>query len=262
MAAPIVEDFRQIQYAFAAHLRDPAQHGFPAVEDRRLKIYRELFYNTVEDCLASGFPVLRNLLSDSNWHAMVRDFYARHVSHAPQFHRVPEEFLAYLEHERGEHAEDPPFLRELAHYEWIELELSLAQTELTPELADPNGDLLEASPQPSPLAQLLAYEWPVHLIGPDHVPDAPMPSPIYLIVNRDRQDRVRFLEVNPVAARLFQLIEERPDDSGRSLLRALAAELGHPQPDAVIEQGAAILSLLRERDIVLGTRRMVPSTAV
>lgn len=255
MTVPVTERFRQIQYAFAAHLRDPAQNAFAGIEDRRLKIYRDLFYNTVEDCLANGFPVLRKLSADAVWHARVRDFYARHVSHAPQFHRVPEEFLAYLENERGDHPDDPPFLRELAHYEWVELDLSLAQVELTPELADPNGDLLDAPPQPSPLARLLAYEWPVHLIGPDCVPDSAAEAPVYLIVNRDRQDYVRFLEVNPVAARLFQMIEERPGDSGRTMLLALAAELGHPQPDEVIEQGAAILSMLRERDIVLGTRR-------
>ena len=59
-------DFQKLQYAFAAHLRDPAAHPAPAgIEDRRLQIYRELFYNNVEGLLASNFPVIRRVLGDA-----------------------------------------------------------------------------------------------------------------------------------------------------------------------------------------------------
>lgn len=250
-----VPGFQKRQREFAAHLRDPVRNACAGIEDRRLRIYRELFYNNVEDCLASAFPVLRRLSADAVWHARVRDFYARHRSAAPQFHRVPEEFLRFLEAERGEHPDDPPFLRELAHYEWVELELSISPLELTPEIADPNGDLLAQPPLLSPLAWTLAYAWPVQRIGPDFQPQAPGAQPTYLIVNRDRQDRVRFLEVNPVTARLTTLIEAEPAASGRELLLRIAAELGHPQPESVVAEGARILEQLRGRDIVLGTRR-------
>jgi uncharacterized protein len=255
-AAP---DFRARQYAFAAHLRDPQRHAVDGIEDRRLKIYRELFYNNVEDCLASAFPVLRRISSDAVWHARVRDFYARHRSTAPQFHRVPEEFLRFLEDGRGEHADDPPFLRELAHYEWVELELSISPLEITPahlpDAADPNGDPLERPPVLSPLAWTLGYTFPVQRIGPDFQPQQPDAQPTWLIVNRDRQDRVRFLEINAVTARLTALIEAQPQASGRALLLQIAAELQHPQPDAVIVEGESIFAQLRGRDILLGTRR-------
>ena len=259
MAEPARPRFQQLQYALSAHIRDPQRVAAPAgIEDRRLQIYRELFYNNVEGCLASAFPVLRNLSSDALWHARVRDFYARHISHAPQFHRVPEEFLQYLEAEHQPTAEDPVFLRELAHYEWAELELSTSPLELTPAPAsqvDPNGDWLEQAPVLSPLAWTLAYEFPVHRIGPEFQPQAPGEQPTYLIVNRDRQDRVRFLEINPVTARLMELMEAEPQACGRALLQRIAAELQHPQPQQIVEQGGAIFHQLRERDIVLGTRR-------
>lgn len=247
--------FRERQYAFAAHLRDPARNAVAGIEERRLQIYRDLFYNNIEDCLAGAFPVLRKLSTDAVWHARVRDFYARHRCVAPQFHRVPEEFLRYLEDERGEHAEDPPFLRNLAHYEWVELELGVSPLELSPQLADPNGDLLEGSPLLSPLAWTLAYDYPVHRIGPDYQPQAPDAQPTYLIVNRDRNDRVRFLEVNAVTARLTGLIESEPQAGGRELLLRIAGELGLADARAVVDEGARILAQLRDRDIVLGTRR-------
>lgn len=248
-------DFRTVQQRLAAHLRDPARQAPPAdMEDRRLKIYRELVYNNVEDLLASAFPVLRRLSADVTWHARVRDFYARHVSRAPQFYRLAEEFLHFLEHERGLHADDPPFLQELAHYEWVELALSIAPAELAPELADPDGDPMHAPPVLSPLAWPLSYAWPVHRIGPDNQPAHAPELPTYLVVYRTRQDEVRFMELNAVSARLLQLIEARPDASGRELLLDIAQELQHPAPEQIIDAGRGLLAGLRERDILLGTR--------
>lgn len=248
-------DLRSLQLRFAAHLRDPSRHLAPdGIEDRRLKIYRELFYNNVEDFLANAFPVIRALSADSVWHARVRDFYSRHRSVAPQFYRLAEEFLHFLQHERGEHADDPPFLAELAHYEWVELALGISEAELTPELADPNGDLLEAPPVISPLAWPLAYVWPVHRIGPSGQPAQPPPEPTYLVVYRTRQDDVKFMEINAVSARLLQLIEENPQADGRELLLRVAGELQHPEPSTIVDAGRGMLAGLRERDILLGTR--------
>lgn len=249
--------FQQLQYALGAHIRDP-QHAPapPGIEDRRLQIYRELFYNNVEGCLASAFPVLRRISSEAQWHARVRAFYAGHVCHAPQFHRVPEEFLRFLESGYVATSGDPPFLQELAHYEWVELELSISPLELPPvSQVDPNGDCLQTAPFLSPLAWTLAYDFPVQRIGPGFQPRAPGAQPTYLVVNRDRQDRVRFLEINAVTARLMELMEAEPAASGRTLLLRIADELRHPQPEAVVAEGAAIFAQLRERDIVLGTRR-------
>jgi hypothetical protein len=247
--------FQRIQYRFAAHLRDPAKHKAPAgIEPRRMKIYAELFYNNVEGFLANAFPVLRRITPDARWHALVREYFARHRSQEPLFHRVAAEFLKYLE-QRGIRKGDWPFLRELAHYEWVELALSVAEDELTPELADPNGDLLAGTPVVSPLAWSMAYRFPVHRIGPDFLPAEPGREPTWLIVYRTRQDAVKFMEANAVTARLLELLQGGRRASGGAQLARIARELKHPQPEAVVAQGAAILAGLRERDIILGTRR-------
>ena len=249
--------FQRLQYRFAAHLRDPKRNKAPAgIEPRRMKIYAELFYNNVEGFLASAFPVLRKITPDARWHAMARDFFNRHESHEPLFHRIAAEFLEYLRHERGRVAGDPPFLRELAHYEWVELALSVSDAALTPRLADPNGDLLERVPVLSPLAWPLDYAYAVHRIGPGYQPKKPEGGPTHLIVYRNRQDQVKFMEINAVTARLLYFLRQRPA-SGRKLLARIARALKHPQPQAVIEQGAPILAGLRARDIIVGTKRTV-----
>ena len=57
---------RAQQDALAAHIRDPENVAAPAgVEERRLKIYRELFFNNVEGLLAGNFPVLRRNAHDA-----------------------------------------------------------------------------------------------------------------------------------------------------------------------------------------------------
>ncbi|TNE83159.1 MAG: DUF2063 domain-containing protein, partial [Gammaproteobacteria bacterium] len=74
-------DFQQVQYEFAAHLRNPEINAAPeAIEDRRMQIYRDLIYNNIESFLASGFPILRSLMDDQRWHEIARDFIHRHQS--------------------------------------------------------------------------------------------------------------------------------------------------------------------------------------
>ncbi len=251
-------DFIRKQFEFAAHIRDPGENPRPAeVEDRRMAIYRDLFFNNVEGFLANGFPVLRKLLPDHQWLALARDFFARHRSHTPLFAEISREFLDYLQNERGLHPEDPPFLGELAHYEWVELALSISDADPRESLesTDPNGDLLAGVPVLSPLAWNLSYHYPVHRIGPDFQPDEQPAEPTHLVVYRNREDAVVFLEINPVTQRLLQLAKENPDSTGLELLGAIASELNHPNPGVVIEGGRQLLHDLRGRDIILGTRR-------
>ena len=247
--------FIQQQYAFAAHIRAPDRNPAPAgIEDRRMAIYRELFYNNVRNFLSNSFPVLHKLLAEADWQSLVRDFYARHQSHSPLFLEIPREFLNYLEQDRVEQPGDAPFLRELAHYEWVELALSVAEHE-PPHDVDPDGDLLQQLPLVSALAWPLCYRYPVHRISPEFQPGQPGDQPTYLLVYRDDDDEVGFLELNPVSARLFSLLQEGAIGSGREALELIAAELRHPDPGAVIQGGLAILQEWHKRGIVPGTRR-------
>jgi hypothetical protein len=246
----------QRQYDFAAHIRDPAGNPAPEdIEDRRMNIYRELFYNNVEGFIANGFPVLRTLTGDNDWHAMVRDFFSRHHCHSPLFLEISREFLNYLEKERGEHPEDPPFLRELAHYEWVELALSIVEADEPTMAIAVDGDLLSGCPLLSPLAWALSYRFPVHRIGPQFQPQAPDNHLTYLLVYRDPEDEVVFIELNTVSARLFALLQEHPEYCGLQALQLICTELKHPDPDVVVAGGLQILEQWRQRGIVLGTRQ-------
>ena len=245
--------FMQRQYEFAAHIRNPAQNPAPVdIEDRRMGIYRDLFYNNVESFLANGFPVLREIMDDTDWHALARDFFASHHCHSPLFMEIPREFLTYLEQERGERADDFPFLYELAHYEWVELALSIAEIDNTIVVAA-QGNLLDGQPVLSAVAWPLSYRYPVHHIGPDFIPAAADAQNTYLLVYRDSADEVGFIELNQVSARLFALLQEDATRSGREALAIIADELQHPEPGTVLNGGEQILQEWRQRGIILGT---------
>jgi hypothetical protein len=249
------DTLRRLQFEFAAHIRDPEHAAAPAgIEDRRMKIYRELFYNNLRDLLGRSFPVLKEILGEETWSEMVRDWLRRHRAQTPLFLELPQEFLAYLEHEREPAAGDPPFMLELAHYEWVELALDIDEREIDDAALEASGDLLEGCPVLSPLASSLAYTWPVHRISPDYQPAEPPAEPTRLLVYRDRRDAVGFIEINLVTARLLELLDVPPGErrSGRDCLLQIAAELAHPDPEAVVSGGLEILSGLRERDVIIG----------
>ena len=245
--------FKQVQYEFTRHLRNPARHPRPdQIEARRMQIYNDLFFNNVESFMSNGFPVLREISSDDKWTRMIRDYFEHHKATTPLFPEMTREFLKYLEHERVAEEDDYPFLLELAHYEWVELALSISDQEIDFTGIDTDADLLDAIPVLSPLAWPLSYHFAVHRIGPDYLPDQPGEQPTYLVVYRDLTDKVHFLELNPVTAHLLQLITEDTQQTSRQMLTAIAEQLQHPNPEVVIQGGLQILHDLKTRNVILG----------
>ena len=249
-------EFQKKQYAFAAHIRDPERVAAPdGIEDRRMAIYRELFFNNVRNLLATMFPVLRKLHSDDHWHRIIRQFLRHHRAETPYFLQLPNEFLAFLQEEYEMQDDDLPFMVELAHYEYVELALSISEDSNNLDGVDPDGDLLAEIPVKSALSWVYAYQYPVHRINADYKPAEPSEQPVFLAVYRRSDDSVGFLELNPVTARLLEAIEENEAQlSGEGLLRALAEEMNYADIDALVTHGAAALEEMRQLEILTGAR--------
>lgn len=236
--------------ALAAHVRDPAHHAGPeGIEERRLRVYRELVFNNVQGLLAGTFPVLRKTLSEHEWQTLLRDFLIHHRSETPLFTRLGLEFVAFLE----AHANPArPWLAELAHYEWAELGLQLCDAAAPPH--DPQGDLLEGVPVLSPLAWPLAYPWPVHRLGPDFQPVDVPAEPTLLLLHRQADGRVQFAQLSPLLYRLLALLEANTRHTGQQLLQALAAEAGQLDFDDFMREVHPLLARLHASGVLLGTR--------
>jgi hypothetical protein len=245
-------EFQRYQYAFTAHIRDPRAAPMPkGVPRARMRVYNELLFNNLEGFLLACFPVCRKVLGARFWKRLVRAFFAQHRCRTPLFRQIPEEFVQWLS---GSPVEMPAWLPHLAHYEWVELAVDTSPAMAEAEGIDPAGDLLDARPVLNPASMLVAYPYAVHRIGPRMRPERPDDSPTQILVFRDLGDRVRFIVLNPVSARLIALVGTG-EVTGRAALMRIAQELRHPDPDAVLAGGLQVLRELRAQDAVLGSAR-------
>jgi hypothetical protein len=247
-----VPDFHALQYELTAHIRDPDNCPAPVgVEDRRLGIYRELLYNNVEGFMARSFPVLRSILPDARWHSMMRNYFSRHRARTPLFPRLAQEFLLYLA-QADKTAIGPVFLAELAHYEWLELEAFLDNREIDEIETATSTNCLDGIPILNPIARVQSYTFDVHRISPEYQPQEPPVNPTYLVVYRNREDDVRFMELNAVTARLLEVILQESARPGRVLLKQIAHEMAHPDPAVVVAGGQQIMEELISKNVILG----------
>ncbi len=243
--------FQDFQFAPARHLRQPRRVALPVgVSVRRAAVYHELVRNNLESFLLGCFPVSHALLGARRWTRLVDAFFREARCHTPYFREIPREFLHWLlETEALPVAVVmPPWSRELAHYEWAELAVDVMET--APPKHAAAGDLMASQPVLAPALMNLTYAWPVHRIGRDWRPRKPQTT--HLLVFRDADETVQFIELNPVSARLMALLKAESLTGHAACLR-VAGELGSPDFYALIKHGTQFLNQLRAAGAILGS---------
>lgn len=221
-------DLREQQLQFANHLRNPDRFPAPqGIEERRLLVYRDLFFNNISQLLQGVFPVMRSILSDEQWQSLVRDFYTAHRCETPLFPWVAGEFVEYLCSER-DRADDFPFLKELAHYEWSEVVLRHEPDFVVGEARIGDKPLL------SPWCFPLSYHYPVHRIGKDFLPQQAGALPTCLLMYRNADDEIKFVESNPATFRLLQLLMDNELKSVEAVAAQLVKEMQRADATALL----------------------------
>jgi len=221
-------NFKQIQQQFAAYIRSPDTNQPPTgIEARRLKVYRELFFNNVKGFLDTAFPVLKTLYSDSSWTALAQQFFSRYSCQSPYFLHIAEQFVLFLQ-EYSPRADDPVFLAELAHYEWAELYIATVVPDkpLPPlEASQLRSDQLDNTAlQLSELAMLCAYQYPVQQICVDFQPSEPQ-QPVFFLLYRNPEHDVKFVLLNQATLLLLNTLAEQPGLSFNGLIHTIAPQL-------------------------------------
>lgn len=202
--------FIETQQAFMAHIRDPENQPAPTgIEPRRLKIYQELFFNNIEGFVSSAFPVLKSLYSDEAWLQLIRQFFVVHDCQTPHFLEISKEFLLFLQTEYQPQHDDPCFVVELAHYEWLELDVATTIENPDEQWLDTNN-LDSAALQLASTVRVGHYQYPVHQITAENQPQAADGQTYSFALYRDDEDEVQFIALNPMTALLLSLIEMNP----------------------------------------------------
>jgi len=244
-------DFKAKQAEFSAYIRDPVNNPKPSdVAPQRMETYRELFFNNIDSFLSSNFPVLKTILTEQQWFELSQDFFAKHPCSTPYFSEIPEEFITYLQNER-KNDNDYPFLLELAHYEWVEMALSIDKEEIKPNTDKAIDTIDKATLALSGLAWPLVYQFPVQQISPTFLPDTEPSEPTYLLVYRNISDEVHFIQISPITFRLLQILQENEGVSCQACLEQIAQESGHPEPEKIMVSGLDSIKNLALKHIIL-----------
>lgn len=236
------EALQDFQINYGRYLRDPKAQTLPrGIPRRRSEIYENLLFNNLCGFVDKCFPVACSLFSEAEWEKLCRRFFAEWRCSTPIFSQIPREFVSFIA-DTFIGDELPPWLPELLHYEWVELEVDLDESEL-PKITG-QGKL-----HGNPSLRLLAYQWPVHKISQDFLPDTEEET--YLVVYRDHELQVRFLEVNATTFTLIQFICTY-DGSEDELFSSFAQTIQHPDPEALAAFGLPLIHDLTQQEIFIG----------
>lgn len=210
-------DFKQIQQSFTDAIRADVQGEIEGIEQRRLGVYRELFYNNVESFISGTFPVLQECLDDQTWQKMVRLFFKQHECDSPYFLEISEEFLQFLAEADISALGLPDFAYQLAHWEWMELFADAYVAEQGDELTsiDLDADIITTIE----CAWLQAYEFPVHTIEAGIEVG---PQPAFLLVYRNQSETVKFIELNPLSFLLFQSLQANESQTITQVVKGIS----------------------------------------
>ncbi len=194
------------QSDFTQRIRTQGETPLPAnVTETRMAVYQELVLNNINTIIGACFPVMQQILSEEAWFDLVKGFLREYHATSPLFHELPKAFVDYLFDIRAPLSH--PFLAELAHYEWLELHVSLIDADISDRLIDFNEDTLNAKLSLSPLARLHLYQYAVDKIGADYTPQET--EPFAVVVYRNIDDEVNFYKLNEVTVRLIDLIDKQ-----------------------------------------------------
>jgi len=247
------EKLRRLQQQFADHLRNPGQHPAPeGIEDRRMAIYRRLFFGNLSNLFARNFPVMRRILSDSDWNELIRSFMINHRARTPLFPEIGEELVLFLAGDTVPKCiEARPWLPELAQWEYAETRARLCNSEVHPA-TDDEPEWSVSQPILNPTLQVGRFHWPVHRISPDFVPTDKDRKPIILLAFRNRRDKVAFMQINELTLSLLVSLKEEPALPGQLHVRRLTA--GHPEgcSPELMQAGLKLLDKLYTNQVLVG----------
>ncbi|HEY8097290.1 MAG TPA: putative DNA-binding domain-containing protein [Methylobacter sp.] len=248
-----------VQRQFLAHLRNPELQPLPIGFDQQgTALYADLLYNKFNDSLTTCFPVTHTILGENNWQQLLKDFIAQHRCSSPYYRQIPDEFIEYLQNEyRNDTA--PPYLLELAHFEWVEMALAIAKEEQIATDSELITDWLACRPMFAPVFQLLNYAYPVQHINENCQSTTPSEQATHILGFRDANDTVQFIELNSATARLLEILHGTGYTVGEAM-QQIARELQQPEPSILFAFGIEALTELMQQGAILGARKNIGKT--
>ncbi len=216
----------------------------------RLLVYRRLVFNRFLSAVEMSIPRSAIRRGRAAFRADVAAFLERKGSRSPYLRDIASEFVSWVVPEWGEDPGVPEYLPDLARHELLSFEIASVKDEPVPvagqELDLGRGALFQRS------ARVVHYEFAVHELPADEDDlTEPARQEVSLLAYRDRDHRVRYLALGPVAAGVLAELIDRESNLRESIERGCLAA-GVETDDEILAGVAELLADLAERGVLLG----------
>jgi hypothetical protein len=215
----------------------------------RQSVYRRLVRANLDDVIASLLPRTAARGGARFWEE-VAAFYDERGPRTHYLRDVPSELVSWASSRWPDDESLPAYLHDLARHEIAAMEIGAMAGD---EAREAKGELsLEGAVVMAEATQLRRYRFAVHALPLDEddrtVPDA---REVALLIYRDREHSLRYLELTPAAAAILERLL-----AGTAVGAAItegATSVGLAVDAALLEGTAALLGDLAERGVLLGS---------
>lgn len=244
------ERVREDKRAFLAEIgfEGPDLEVMEGVDARRLLLYRRLVRRGLRGAIKVEIPRTAARLEGA-FDDYVSRFFDEELPRSPYLRDVAFEFVAWAAPLWAEDERVPTYLGDLARHELVAFEVAGHPSE-DGELTGAPIDL-ERAVRFGAAARIARYEHAIHRLDADLAArDVPARQASALLVYRDAEHEIRYLDLTPLAAAIVGRL--LAGETVRSSVIGGCADLQAPLSAEVLEGTARLLSDLGDRGVLLG----------
>lgn len=237
------------QSKFARYCRDGKPIKLPGAIEGRLPHYRRLVFNVVKDSLEAAYPIAHSFIQKADWEEMAYRFFNEHDSQTPQVWKLPYEFFEFVVEQDFSTQYHIPFLQDLLHFEWLEIEVYMMEDLPYPTSQDKGNwgtDQILFNPE----YRMVKFSYPVHLKNPSQIHDEK--GDYFLLIFREKESgNVQFVNLSVLYTYLLENLlagEKRLDE----ILGDIIYLFGINDEELLRTKTIDFLQDLKEKGFVLG----------
>lgn len=236
---PVTEKTYYHQKEFADSCLSGQFVQIDGVRPERLETYRNLVYGNLSSNLKNAYPIASKLLGEDVWSQLIHDFVAEYHSNTPYLWQMPKGFWEWAVQKKLGESLGYPFLEELIHFEWMEIELFMMPDQKC--IAKTKEVTFDSVLTVNPESRILRYQYPVFKKASASITENDLGVYFLFAYRHPETLQVHFMELSPFYALMLQVMKEH-HVTARSAAESASDYLQIEQP---IEE-TQILSFLEE----------------
>lgn len=238
---------------------------FAGINQNGVRLYGELLNYGHHDVMESIYPYCRQLIAaHDDWDETVADYIKEYPPEHYNFNRLCSRFPDYLRSSaRGKkYLKRYPFIAELAHYEWIELEKMEQDVVITqfdhPGLSTPE-QFAKLAPVVNPSLTIQRYSYAIPEIveilegGGKLARKIPSEPTILAIYRNPKTHRCHFVELGEASAQMLERASQSPI-SYQDLIPLVVSLAKNANPQKVVVDFLDSIEELQELTVLVGSK--------